>query len=149
MRLDYGLSARLWRQLRWLSFLWHIPEMHPRQVLESFRSSPLLAWLSLVLFALAIIVSTASPLVHPRAMQFVCSTGGVVLVQLDGQGEVVASNHGALDCPLCLPAGPPPLRFSSRFVPPEPRALALRPTRAAHLAALVGAPLPPRGPPRA
>lgn len=123
--------------------------MHPRSSLEGLRSSPLLAKLSLVLFALALLVSTASPLVHPRTMQFVCSTAGVILVQLDAQGEVIASGHGALDCPLCLVAGPPPLPVGIRFVPPEPLALALRPARAAHIAALVGAPLPPRGPPRA
>lgn len=123
--------------------------MQRRHSLDWLRSSPLLARLSLLLFALAVVVSTASPLVHPRTMQFVCSTAGVMLVHVDEQGEVVASNHGALDCPLCLTAGPPPLRFSSHHLPPEPRALALRPARAAHLAALVGAPLPPRGPPSA
>lgn len=80
----------------------------------STRLRCLIGRLALVWFALALGVATASPLVQPKAMQWVCSGGGVVKAAIaddDGAASVGASH---LDCPLCLPiCGAPPSAAST------------------------------------
>ena len=63
-----------------------------------------LAW-----FVLALGAATASPLLKPRPLEFVCAGGGSVqlFVHTAGDGLVPASAAG-LDCPLCLAADAPP-----------------------------------------
>jgi len=78
-----------------------------------------LAW-----FVLALGAATASPLLKPRPLEFVCAGGGSVqlFVHTAGDGLVPASAAG-LDCPLCLaadappaaPAPPPGLRGTGRL----------------------------------
>jgi len=48
---------------------------------------------------------------------------------------------------MCLAATLPPAPYRAPCAAPQPLAHALQPSVAAHIAALVGAPLPPRGPP--
>lgn len=111
------------RQLRWLARL-------------------VLAWL-----VLSMGVAVASPLVHPQAMELICSGSGAIKAVIktdDGAQEL--SSH-TLDCSLCAQVGAPPPASQARLPVAHPLAHALRPIPAAHIAARTAAPLPPRGPP--
>jgi hypothetical protein len=117
--------------------------------MHMFRTSSLLARLILAWLVLTVGVAIASPLVHPQAMELVCTTGsGVKLVVLgDEDGGAMDSNHHTLDCPACLHFSAPAPHEHTSAPHPQPLAHALQPAVAATIAAVVGAPLPPRGPP--
>jgi hypothetical protein len=108
-----------------------------------------LARLVLAWHALTLCAAMASPLVQPKLITQVCSAdGGMVLVVLDADGEVVASSPHTLDCALCLATALPAPATSPAAVPaPYAFDLALAPLAKAHAAVRVGAPLPARGPP--
>lgn len=115
--------------------------------MHALRHSRTLACLALAWLVLTLGVSVASPLVQPRTLEMVCSAmGGMQLIELEGDSEVLPGPH-ALDCPLCLLAAPPPPSIAVQLEQPQPLGRALRPIVSARIAALVGAPLPARGPP--
>lgn len=107
----------------------------------------LIRWV-LLWFALSLGAAVASPLVHPQAVELVCSSAGTVkaIVYTDDGAQELGMGH--LDCPLCVLAGAPPATPVVElpvFMPPDH---AVRPTPSAHVAAATaGAPLPARGPP--
>lgn len=120
------------------------------------RTHPLPAMTRWVLgwFLLALGVATAAPLVHPQPWVLVCSTSGVVAlvaVQAEegagGDGTAASGAHHTLDCALCLPGGAPPPALADVFAATAALPHVLLPVEAARIAALVGAPLPARGPP--
>ncbi len=101
----------------------------------------------LVWFALVLGVAAASPLVQPRALQLVCSVEGAVLVDT-GDGTTQASRAHTLDCALCLLANGPPGAAPLQVLPPaEMATTASAPRVSEPVLALLGAPLPARGPP--
>ena len=87
-----------------------------------------LARLFLAWYALTLGAAMASPLVQPKLLTQVCSAdGGMVLVVVDADGDVVASGPHTLDCALCLatalpapeaPAAPTPAPVAFDFVLP-------------------------------
>ena len=95
-----------------------------------------LARLFLAWYALTLGAAMASPLVQPKLLTQVCSAdGGMVLVVVDADGDVVASGPHTLDCALCLatalpapeaPAAPTPAPVAFDFVLP-PHAARWRP----------------------
>ncbi|WP_399683120.1 DUF2946 family protein [Xenophilus sp.] len=102
----------------------------------------------LLCFALSLGAAVASPLVHPQAMELVCSASGAVklVVKTDDGAQEMGATH--LDCPMCLLAGAPPPAPAALALPhPQPLGHALQPIEAARLAAATAAPLPARGPP--
>lgn len=116
--------------------------------MKAFRRLPQLGRLALLWFALSLGVAVASPLVHPQAMELVCSSAGAVKVVVksdDGARELGASH---LDCPLCVLSGtaPPPAQ-ALHVAHPLPLGHVLQPIPSARLAAATAAPLPARGPP--
>ncbi|QNP49457.1 DUF2946 family protein [Diaphorobacter aerolatus] len=114
--------------------------------MNALRTSSMLIRLVLAWFVLTLGVAIASPVMHPESMEMVCSSDGsmkVVLIDDDGAAHM---GHHTLDCPMCLAATLPPSPVNLRAEMSQPLAYALRPIVAAHIAALVGAPLPPRGP---
>jgi len=116
--------------------------------MHALRTSSLLARLVLAWFVLTLGVAVASPVVHPMAMEIVCTAGGsmkVVVTSDDGPSAEMGQH--TLDCSLCLAATLPLPASRVSLEMPQPLAHALKPLVAAHIAALVGAPLPPRGPP--
>lgn len=118
------------------------------QAMQALRSSLSLTRLVLAWFMLTLGIAVASPIVHPRAMEVVCTSGGSMqVIMLDEDGQAVAGPHHSLDCPLCLGITTPPAYQYQHVAQPQPLGLALQPIVAARIAALVGAPLPPRGPP--
>ena len=103
----------------------------------------------LLWFVLSLGVAVASPLVHPQAMELVCSSAGAikVIVQTDdGAQELGATPHG-------LPAVRADRRTAARRAAGRGAcrlsrwACAVQSIPAARLAAATAAPLPARGPP--
>lgn len=102
-----------------------------------------LAW-----FMASLGVAIASPLVHPQTFQLVCTaSGAIMLMSQSDDGSVEAMGASGMDCPLCAPAGGPPLPDTARAAQPQPLGHALLPVEAARIAAATAAPLPARGPP--
>jgi len=102
----------------------------------------------LLWFALSIGAAVASPIVHPQAVELVCSSAGSIkaVVQTDDGVQEMGASH--MDCPLCLLAGaPPPAPAAAAFDLPLPLGRVLQSIPAARLAAATAAPLPARGPP--
>lgn len=116
--------------------------------MHRLRTAHLLARCVLLWFALSLGVAVASPLVNPQDTQLVCSGAGVMkLLVKDVDGKLVEGSGHKLDCPLCASLGAPP-PTPARIIPPsQPLAYATQSIPAARMAALVGAPLPARGPP--
>jgi hypothetical protein len=114
---------------------------HLRQALNLTRF--VLVW-----FALSVGVAIASPMVHPQAMDLVCtSTGSMKLVVQGDDADVAATSH-TLDCPLCATLSAPPSLNTSLTQPaPSSLAHALEPLTAAHITVVTAPPLPSRGPP--
>ncbi len=119
------------------------------RAMQRLRNHGSLRRLVLALFVMTVFVSFISPIVHPKTFELVCSaTSGVQLKVSGDDGEGSTSGaHTVLDCSLCLPVTPPPPARVAEFTQPQPLARALQPLVAAQIASLVGAPLPPRGPP--
>jgi hypothetical protein len=116
--------------------------------MHALRTSSLLARLILAWFALTLGAAIASPLIHPQAMQLVCTTGSALKVVVLGEdGDATELGRHTLDCAVCLGASAPPPQAQSPAPHPQPLAHALQPIAVAAVAALVGAPLPARGPP--
>jgi hypothetical protein len=104
---------------------------------------------ALVCFAMSLGVAIASPMVHPQAMELVCSSAGAVkvVVQTDDGAQEMGASH--MDCPLCVLTGAPPPAMPPAGLPmPLPLGRALQPIEAARIAAATAAPLPARGPPQ-
>ncbi|MFM7698269.1 MAG: DUF2946 domain-containing protein, partial [Limnohabitans sp.] len=92
-------------------------------------------------------VAVASPLVSPKAMDLVCTTGGAIkIVTFDDVDQAQTTVH-TMDCALCMAVGIPLAPVSSQFTKPSSLAHALQPIAAAHIAAATAPPLPSRGPP--
>ncbi|MFT4266287.1 MAG: hypothetical protein QM586_03540, partial [Xenophilus sp.] len=74
----------------------------------------------LLWFALACGAAIASPLVHPQAMERVCSAAGAVKVVVRTDEGVQRMGASHLDCPMCLPTGAPPPAAPAPVLP-QPR----------------------------
>lgn len=107
----------------------------------------MLVRLVLVWFVLTLGAASAAPMAQSGDLALVCSEGGVKLVLVDQDGAAVHGKAHTLDCPLCLPAAPPPALAAPRGPVPQPMPGATQVAIASHVTASVGAPLPPRGPP--
>lgn len=114
----------------------------------SRRLHHLVARLALAWFALALGAAVASPLVHPRSMQLVCSASGAVKWLVDDGAGLAEVGHASLDCALCLPLSAPPAQPPAMPTLPGPLALSVAErVQAAPVVAAARAPLPARGPP--
>ena len=89
-----------------------------------------LARLFLAWYALTLGAAMASPLVQPKLLTQVCSAdGGMVLVVVDADGDVVASGPHTLDCALCLATAlPAPEAPGAQRHDRSPAPVPLRPT---------------------
>lgn len=116
--------------------------------MQALRNSLSLTRLVLAWFMLTLAIAVASPIVHPKVIEVVCtSSGSMQVIMLDDDGQATPGLHHSLDCPLCLTITAPPAYSSQHLEQPQPLGLALHPVVSARIAALVGAALPPRGPP--
>ncbi|THT98710.1 DUF2946 domain-containing protein [Lampropedia puyangensis] len=102
--------------------------------------------LVIVWFALSILAATASPIVNPKRIDFLCAEGGAMkVVVVDDQGKIVPIGNHTLDCPNCLLTAPPLQLEAGQTA--SAFSFSLSRYRAAHIPALSGSALPPRGPP--
>jgi hypothetical protein len=116
--------------------------------MHALRTSSTLIRLVLAWFALTLGVAMASAIIAPKTMEMICSDGGTMkVIVVDKNGDIVEAGQHTLDCAMCLPASLPAAAVASQVAQPQPLAHALTPIEEARIAALVGAPLPPRGPP--
>lgn len=113
--------------------------------MQTLRHAIHLTRLVLVWFVLSVGVAVASPMVSPKAMDLVCTSGGSMKLVVQGEDDNTASH--TLDCPLCASIVAPPPGLRTGLTQPSPLAHALRPLEAAHLASVTAPPLPSRGPP--
>ncbi|WP_295854227.1 DUF2946 family protein [uncultured Xylophilus sp.] len=110
------------------------------------RTCSLIARLVLVWYALTLGAAIASPIIAPQAMEMVCSSAGGMKMVVNGDATDTDKSY-KLDCPLCAGTAVIPAFVQAPVVSPQPLAHAMRPLARAHIAGMVGAPLPPRGPP--
>jgi hypothetical protein len=73
--------------------------------MQTLRHMTRLARLVLAGFLLSLGVAAAAPALKPHVLEMVCSGGVYKLVSQEGG----APGAAALDCPLCAPAGLPPV----------------------------------------
>lgn len=111
------------------------------------RPLPRLARFVLAVWVLALGAATASSLVRPGALALVCAASGGTELRLVDGGALPALGAAALDCPLCLPALPPPPVADGRAEPMPTPAWAGRSPPAAPHVVRAAAPLAARGPP--
>ena len=102
----------------------------------------------LMWFVLSLGVAVASPVVHPQAMELVCSAAGAVKVIVQTDDGVQEMGVSSMDCPLCVLTGAPPAMPVMALPAIQPLAFAVESIPAARIAAATAAPLPARGPPR-
>lgn len=69
------------------------------------------------------------------------------VVVVDDRGEIVPIGSHSLDCPSCLLTAPPPPLHIDASQSAQEFSFSLSRYRAAHIPALSGSALPPRGPP--
>jgi hypothetical protein len=118
-------------------------------LLHTLRSSPWLARLALLWFALTLGAAVASPLVHPQSELVICSGVGMQKVVLNDDGTLTTSNVSGMSCPLCLVGSAPPQANTLTVAPAHSLGHVLHRTPASHIGSLTAAPPPARGPPQA
>ena len=126
--------------------------MQRMQTLPFWRKAPLIARCVLVWFALAIGVAAAAPLLHPQALQGVCSASGNSNSNkfVGGAGKAQSKPASlSLDCPLCAGIGAPPPRASALFAAAPPPSLAVPMPDRSLRPLPTAVPPPARGPPAA
>lgn len=106
----------------------------------------LVRWV-LLWFTLSLGAAIASPVVHPLAMELVCTGSGSVkaIVHTDDGAQELGAGH--LDCPLCMLGAAPPATPGVSLPAAVPVAHAATPIASSRIAAITAAPLPARGPP--
>lgn len=115
--------------------------------MQPLRNAVHLARFVLAWFVLATGVAIASPVVHPQAMELICSAAGVMKLQKVSDDGAAAQAAVLQDCPLCMPTAAPPPVAPQAAMPLFALSHALLPIPAAHIASRTAAPLPARGPP--
>jgi hypothetical protein len=115
--------------------------------MQALRRANFLARLVLAWFALTLGVAVASPMVHPQAMELVCSGVGALKLVDNGDGSTAPASGHTLDCPLCASFSAPPATASIPVALALPRADLVAAIPGSRVAVRSAAPLPARGPP--
>src|SRR6218665_3761054 len=76
--------------------------LSPMQTLRRVRW---LVRLVLAGFVMSIGVVVASPMLHPQALELICSGAGVIELRSHTDGGAVPQSGHQPDCPLCVPVG--------------------------------------------
>jgi hypothetical protein len=115
--------------------------------MHTLRHAKWIARIMLVWFVFSIGIASASPLVSPKAMELICTTGGVMKLVPSDQNNADTRIDSMPDCAMCMLAALPFATPSTAFVKPSALSHALHPIAAAHIASATAPPLPSRGPP--
>jgi hypothetical protein len=118
-------------------------------LLHFLRSSPWLARLALLWFALTLSAAVASPLIHPQSELVICSGVGMQKLVLNDDGTITSSSVSGMSCPLCLVGGAPPQTPALKVSPEQSLGYVLHSTPASPTAIFTATPPPARGPPPA
>ena len=118
-----------------------------KPMLHTLRQARQLTRFVLVWFALALGVAMAAPLVSPKSIDVVCSSGGIMKLVASEEGDEAQPTSASMDCPLCMSLAFPPAPLALQVVKPSPLSHALQPIASAHIASATAPPLPSRGPP--
>ena len=118
------------------------------RLMQTLRNAHHLARFVLVWFVLTLGVAIASPVVHPRAMELICSDAGAYKLVVRGEADGGLVKNHTLECPMCVMGGGAPLVWGAPVFPTE-RAMSERPQSflSAPPAVNRAAPPPARGPP--
>lgn len=116
---------------------------------HTLRTSPWLARLALLWFALTLGAAVASPMVHPQSELVICSGVGMQKVVLNDDGTLTTSNVSGMSCPLCLVGNAPPQAATVTVALVTSLGQVQHSRPASHIAALTAAPPPARAPPQA
>jgi len=119
--------------------------------MNALRRAHHLSRFVLLWFVLSLGVAIAAPVIHPQAMELVCSSAGAIKVIVKSDDGARELGGGHTDCPLCAIVGAPPpaLPVVAPVAPALPLGRVVQSIPAARLAAATAAPLPARGPPAA
>src|SRR6218665_3695402 len=79
--------------------------LSPMQTLRHVRW---LVRLVLAGFVMSIGVAVASPMLHPQALELICSGAGAIELRSHTDGGARPQSGHQPDCPLCVPVGAPP-----------------------------------------
>lgn len=115
--------------------------------MHSLRQAKFVARLLLVWFVFSIGIASASPLVSPKAMELVCSSGGVMKLVSSDSNNADKDHNLMPDCAMCMLAALPSAPLGTTFDRPSDLSHALYPRAAAYAPAATVPPLPSRGPP--
>jgi len=115
--------------------------------MDGLRHAKTVARFILAWFVMSVSVAIASPLVAPKAMDLVCTTGGTMKIVSSDDADRAESTVHTMDCALCMTVGIPVALAANPFIKPSPLAHALHPIAAARIASATAPPLPSRGPP--
>jgi len=115
--------------------------------MHSLRQAKSFARFMLVWFVMSVGVASASSLVSPKAMEMVCTAGGVIKLVPSDSNNADSHEHTVPDCAMCLLTGLPPAPKGAALEKPSALAHALHPIAAALIVSATAPPLPSRGPP--
>ena len=116
-------------------------------VFQTLRTSPWLAKVALLWFALTLGVAVASTMVNPQQELMICSAAGMLKVTLNADGSLSSTPAADTYCTLCVVGGAPPVFHRLALNLAQHLGHALQPVVAAHIAARTAAPPPSRAPP--
>ena len=85
--------------------------------MQFLRNAHQLARFVLAWFVLTLGVAVASPVVHPQAMELICSDAGVYKLVVRGEAEGGLVKNHTLECPLCVMGGGAPLVMTGPVLP--------------------------------
>jgi hypothetical protein len=74
-----------------------------KSMLQALRHAHQLTRFVLVWFALSLGVAMASPLVSPKSMDMVCTSGGVIKWVVSDEGDQAQPASASMDCPCACP----------------------------------------------
>lgn len=81
----------------------------------SIATRTLRLWV-MALFVMAMFAAAASPLIHPQAVEVVCSGSGAIRLVIKTTDGLVAADAAGMHCPLCLAADAPPPAYTVALV---------------------------------
>lgn len=126
-------------------------ECQPMQNFSVFRLTRRMVFAVLFLYGLALGVATAAPMINAgngKGLTMLCTNTGIKFVNASGKIVDGKPMMQSLDCSFCMPTAITPDLPPHDVVPiVHTLAYATQSIPAARLAAIVSAPLPPRGPP--
>ncbi|MFZ9322229.1 MAG: DUF2946 family protein [Hylemonella sp.] len=115
--------------------------------MQLLRHTRVTARFALIWFVLSLVLALASPWVHPKSMDLVCSAGGAMKLIVQGDDDAKKVSGATLDCPLCGTQSAPasPVRYQTQA--PSTLVQVLWPIASVHRAGLTALPPPSRAPP--